>query len=247
VVDIVRREPVLAMAVLCAVVAMTGCASGNAPSGASDDDDDGHGHGGSGGGGHGGEASHGGAGGEAGAGGATVCDYPTGETGVLQGMLVDGALAWEGIAASDDAPATVTMADYYDCDGTKGINALLVIQSATWCAPCQADAATLEQKMQSSWSALGIRALTLMVEDGTSAPATVATAQQWKDNFGLDSVDVAADPDFSFRFLDVEHHIDEAVFPTQIVIDPRTMTIAVRDLTDADIGPQLEALASANQ
>jgi thiol-disulfide isomerase/thioredoxin len=232
--------------VLVSLVACAACASGEAPTGTGDADGSG---GKPGGGGAGAEAgaNAGGAGGSGAIGGGSACEYPQGEPGVLEGMLVDGALAWQGYAAASDAPSTVAAADYFDCDGAKGIDALLVIQSATWCGPCQAEAATLEAKMQSSWTALGIEVLTLMVEDGNTAPATIDTAAQWRSAFELDSVAVAADPDFTFRYFDFDKHIDEAVFPTKLVIDPRTMTITVRDVSNGDVGPALEALAAANQ
>ena len=198
-------------------------------------------------------ASVGGVGGNAsvgatnGSGGGSACVYPSGETGVLEGMLVDGSLSWQGFPAGASSPTTVAATDFFDCDGSRGVDAILVVQSATWCGPCQAEAAKLEGKMGGAWAGLGIRVLTLMVEDANESPATVDTASAWKNAFGLTSIAVAADPAFSFDYFNYEMHISGGAFPTQLVVDPRTMKIVVREEGDLPLDAQLEQLAEKNK
>jgi len=163
------------------------------------------------------------------------------------GEIVDGAAIWQGFLPGSEISAQITPADYFDCDGSRGIHALLVLQSATWCGPCQVEAAALEGKMSGGWDALGVEVITLMVEQQPEQAATVDTAQAWKNQFGLSSVAVAADPQFSFDAFDYDQHIPHSGFPTQLLVDPRTMQIVVRMDGDTPIDTQIEQLASDNQ
>jgi hypothetical protein len=177
----------------------------------------------------------------------TSCDYPPGPYGVHTGDLVDAAAVWEGFPAGATVAQTMVPSDYLDCDGSKGIHALLILQSATWCAPCQIEAAALQGKLDQGWSDLGVAVLTLMVEQQPEQPATVATAQAWKNEFGLSSAAVAADPQFTFDAFDFDKHIPHSGFPTQLLVDPRTMKIVVRQDSDIPLDAQVEQLAADNQ
>ena len=87
---------------------------------------------------------------------------------------------------------------------------------------------------------MGIRVLTLMVQDQSSAPASVATAQEWKDYFQLDSSAVAADPNFSFATS------GSVGLPLEIIVDPRTMQIVDRQEGYSGVHTALEQLAQQN-
>jgi hypothetical protein len=60
--------------------------------------------------------------------GTSPCEYPAGPYGVAEGQTVPPMLTWQGYAEgpSSDGVVTITMSDYFDCDGTKGIDALMV-------------------------------------------------------------------------------------------------------------------------
>ncbi|MCA9618124.1 MAG: hypothetical protein KC731_03860 [Myxococcales bacterium] len=71
--------------------------------------------------------STGSAGGETGAGaGPTVCEYPQGPYGVAQGAIVPPNLSWQGYAPGASTPSTISIADLFDCDGSRGIDAIIV-------------------------------------------------------------------------------------------------------------------------
>jgi len=157
--------------------------------------------------------------------GATVPDpcangYPTGGYGTSMGKVVNPGLGWQGYAAKETSPSTIHPADLYDCDGSKGINALVFDVSAVWCAACQAQAADTAQ-ISAQYDALGIRLITLMVQDASQAPATVQTALQWRQQYQLNDVAVCADPGFAFAPLG-QSSVD---LPVTVVVDPRTMII----------------------
>lgn len=180
-----------------------------------------------------------------GTGGTSSCVYPSTGYGVHVGETVDPSLSWQGYGPSSDVAGAVSPPDFFDCDGSKGIHAVLFVLSATWCEPCQAEATTLEGKA-AQWSSMGIRVVTLMVQDATENPAALATATQWKTQFGLSNVGVVADPGFSFDQFDFATHTDHTGFPTQIIVDPRTMKIVTYQQGDAPVDSQLEALAESN-
>ena len=84
-----------------------------------------------------------------------ACTYPTATYGVQLGNTVNPSLSWQGYPARR-RPAAIAIANYLDCDGTKDINALLVIESATWCEACQVEASELGAKLANSWGSRGI-------------------------------------------------------------------------------------------
>jgi hypothetical protein len=62
-----------------------------------------------------------------GAGGSpTVCDYPAGPYGVAQGSIVPPTLSWQGFVPGSNTPSTISIQDLFDCDGTRGIDAIII-------------------------------------------------------------------------------------------------------------------------
>lgn len=149
------------------------------------------------------------------------CVYPTTGISTQPGGVIANH-TWQGYVNESTQVSAVSMADYHDCAGQKGINSLLIAVSATWTGTCQEQAKTLTDKMTNEWEALGIRVLTLMIEDADSKPATTDTALQWKQQYGLTSTTVAADPQFFFSQLASGGAIG---LPFLVVVDTRTMTL----------------------
>jgi thiol-disulfide isomerase/thioredoxin len=164
-------------------------------------------------------------------------------TGARVGKSAPLDASFRGYVERSTTASTIALRDYSDPDGAKGINAVLIIVSATWCIACQYEARTLEREIADGWGALGIRVLTLMTEDTAANPATEATALEWKKRYKLDSVAVAADPG---RTFELAGKLGTSL-PTKIVIDPRTMKIV--DVQEGFNGkyPALLALAQANK
>ena len=146
--------------------------------------------------------------------------YPQGPYGTGEGKIVNPGLTWQGYLPNQTSASTITPNDLFDCDGSKGIDAIVFDVAAEWCAACQSQASN-EPQLFSKYDALGIRVVTLVVQDASSAPATIATAQSWKQQYGLTDVAVCADPSFSFAPIG-QSSVD---LPVTIVVDPRTMKI----------------------
>ena len=189
-----------------------------------------------------------GGGSASGAGGSTstggvVCQYPMGSYNNKVGAVVKPGLTWEGFADDSDTAGTVAMEDYYDCDGSRGINAILILTSATWCGACEQEASELKGTgaTYTQWKEMGIRVITLMIEDiNQGQAATVTTAEKWKTKFKLANA-VVADPKFSFAPLTG----GSIGLPYQVVVDPRTMTIV--DIQEGYSGEYASTLALAKK
>lgn len=141
------------------------------------------------------------------------CSYPTGPFGTSPSTVVESDLSWS-CAGSD-----VSAAELFDCDGSKGINAIVFDVSAEWCAACVAQATDLD-KLIPQYEQLGVKLVTLMVQDAASNPATLGTASSWKTKYDL-GIDVCADPGFAFK----PSGSGSVNLPVTIVVDPRTMII----------------------
>lgn len=168
------------------------------------------------------------------------CEYPTGQTGVAEGKVLRKTLQWQGFLEGSTQQTTIKVEDYLDCDGTKGINALLLTTGALWCGNCNQEASEFDRNMANKWEAMGIKILSLIIEDSYSNPATIANAQQWRSKHGGQRFAVGVDPAFSFA------QWGENGLPTQLVVDPRTMQIVYRQEGYSPSYPSLEGLAQRN-
>jgi hypothetical protein len=133
----------------------------------------------------------------------------------------------------------MTPKDFFDCDGSRGIHALLIIDSSSWCSACRNEASGMEQHIASSWGPAGVKVLQLLVENSSAQPATTATAQSWKDYFQLKSVWVAADPNFLLKSPAA------TAYPYKMIVNPRTMQI-VSTYTGGAYDSQVLQLANSN-
>jgi hypothetical protein len=178
-------------------------------------------------------------------GGATACVYPEGTYGKEVGDLVSPSYKWEGYAEGTTGAAEISeisIESYLDCDGSKKINALMIIESAEWCGNCQEEAKQLNSKMANGWEEKGIRVLTLMAQNLAGQPATTAIAFKWKETYQLNSTAVAIDPPITFT----PPGASSIGLPLIVVIDPRTMEIVHTQEGYSGTHPQLEQLAEKN-
>jgi hypothetical protein len=171
----------------------------------------------------------------------TVCNYPPGPYGTSIGATVSPNLTWQGYRPDTDQVAPISIQDYFDCDGTRGVNALLLIQSALWCGACQAEAEELNAHVAGGWSQQHISVLTLIIEDQVGNPASVSHALAWKNAFDAKGWGVVADPAFTFASGGGNG------LPLIIVVDPRSMKVVDKS---EGLGPgaywSLEQLAASN-
>ncbi len=158
------------------------------------------------------------------------------------GDVLDPSLQWQGYAPGASTVSTIKITDFFDCDGTKGVNALLLDASATWCGPCNMEADSIPTWMSGSWGKDGVKVVTLMIQDENRNKATTMTAQAWISAHSLTSIDVCADPDDSLGmgFMGI---------PANFLIDPRTMKIVSEtEGTNApDADPAVDQLALKNK
>lgn len=175
----------------------------------------------------------------------TGCAYPPGPYGVAVGKVLNPDLQWQGFAPNASAPSTVKITDLYDCDGSKGINAIVVDSAGQWCVACQAIVQQVPIWLSSSgdkWTKLGVQILNLVIQNNDYEPATITTAQQWRDQYKLTSIYVVADPNDTFPTNEL---------PYELLVDPRTMKVVHNLTTDTNQAadgsdPNVTQLATKN-
>ncbi|MEZ4442237.1 MAG: hypothetical protein R3B72_24295 [Polyangiaceae bacterium] len=158
------------------------------------------------------------------------------------GSTLSPELMWTGYPEGPAiAASTVDIGDYLDCNGSRGINAIVVATTQYGSSSDEQLAASLEATMK-DWGnqGLGIRWISLLLDDPGEGPPSAAGAKQWKDTWGLDSVAVCADPGASMVS-------GGAVgTPMLTIVDPRTMQIvSVEESFDGDFSAVI-ALAQSN-
>ena len=148
-----------------------------------------------------------------------ACTYPKGPYGVGLNQVLSPNSSWLGYAANDTAVKMMKMSDLFDCDGSKGINAIMIDVSAGWCAACETQAHD-EAQLVSQYDAAGVKAITLLIMDAAENPATTQTALDWRTTYGLVDVGVYADPNFL-----LQPNEQSIGLPITYIVDPRTMKI----------------------
>jgi hypothetical protein len=160
------------------------------------------------------------------------------------GAVVDPSLTWQGYKDDSGSAGTVSIADYFDCDGSRGVNALLLDESATWCPDCLNEASKIAPQVTSSWASAGVRVITLMSQDQQQKPASLDTALSWRNEYALTSGAVCADPKWTTRLWGGASASGNGL-PTNVLIDPRTMKIVA--MQPSDLEGTVGNLASANR
>jgi hypothetical protein len=156
-----------------------------------------------------------------------------------EGEVLSASLGWEGFAAGSDALTTVTLGDFHDPDGARGIRALLIHQISVTCPACKLTTEQLRGRLDGGWTASGVEVLQLVFLDGTLDWADAEDAAGWKQTWDA-SWAVAADPSFTFKRLGTN------ALPVQVLIDPRTLRVEKRTEGYQSSYPDLEALLAAN-
>jgi hypothetical protein len=172
------------------------------------------------------------------------CTYPAGPYGKAMGQVIPGTYTWHGYLPGGTALTTMKASDLYDCDGTKGINAILFDSAALWCGPCQMEASANSPLVQmgGKWQTEGVAWVTLVIQDLNQNPATTANATTWRNEFKLQPAYVFADPSLDFG------HAGQNGLPTNVLVDPRTMKVVniVEGYGGPD-DPSVDALALKNK
>ncbi len=175
----------------------------------------------------------------------TVCTYPDGPYGFSVGKVIPATLKWDGLGAGG-SPVTYTSSDFLDCDGSKGINAVLFDTSAQWCGACQQEASQLESIIRTNWGANGVAVITLMIEDNNGKRTSdVAVAQQWMKAFHLTNVPVVMDPQFEFA-----SYVNGTIgLPYNVLVNPRDMKVlkVAYNVGPGGHEPAIDGLIAANK
>ena len=171
--------------------------------------------------------------------GAAPCaSGPPTTSGVGVGQRVPSELSWQGYGAGDEQERSISIREFYDCDGRQGVHGVLLITSQYGCSRCTSQASGLTQMIESWAQGFNIKVLTLKIEDSDgSKPASMEGAG--RDTYG----------EQQRRRLRQRLHDDPRTgggsirfgTPLNSVIDPRTMeVIDVIQTFDRSYGSLLE-------
>lgn len=134
------------------------------------------------------------------------------------------SLTWKGYPEGDPATtklAQVTIDQWYDPDGSKGINALLFLTSKYNCAVCAKEAKNLQSRID-GWNSAGkgIKIIVLVINNvSANGPSDSQAALQWKTQYGLNDATVVIDPTVTFAVS------SSFATPLKTIVDPRTMKV----------------------
>ncbi len=173
-----------------------------------------------------------------GAGGGTVGEapywtnkpYPEGPYGHAIGSVIPPIelLGWKDPAAAGQDTSKlepVSVADFYNPDGTKPGKVLFLDASAEWCPPCNAQYAAMKaQDFYAEEHAKGIEIFGALLEDAKNppGPAKPSDIAVWTEKYDV-HFSFAADPGVKTGLL-----FDQDAFPSGTIIDLRTMTIVAK-------------------
>ena len=161
--------------------------------------------------------------------------YPAGPYGKTKGATFP-PLTLAGYRDGSPTWSTVSMKDYFDPDGTKGIRGVLVVAAAEWCGVCQGEVKWVTASYASAYRAKGARFVTALLQNGARSAATQATATLWRDTFSIPYA-VAIDPSLST----LPESGGALTLPYSYVLDPRTMRV-VEVTSAAQTPPTIPAL-----
>ena len=174
--------------------------------------------------------------------GPPPCAWPEQNLGVGVGQYVPANFAWQGLAPGENQERQISIQEFFDCDGSRNLHAVLLITSQYGCSRCTSQASGLTQ-MLSNWQldGLNIKVLTLKIEDSNGTkPASIEGANYWRDAYNLNTSYVGYDNGYTMIPRTGGGSVRFGT-PLNSVIDPRTMeVIDVIQTFDRSYGSLLE-------
>jgi hypothetical protein len=153
--------------------------------------------------------------------------YPAGPYGTgLGATLADYSfLGWhDPVAASYDETKLeeVSLSEYYDPDGTKGIRLLWINASAVWCSVCRTEMKDIKnQGVRATFAPQGVQMLVTLFEDKNSGPAKPLDLHNWGSAPAhLIDFPLVLDPGFKLGAF-----FTSDATPLNLLVDARTMKI----------------------
>jgi thiol-disulfide isomerase/thioredoxin len=133
-------------------------------------------------------------------------------------------LTWKGHRDGTGPLVDISMSDYYDPDGKKGLTAVYFIVAAEWCGPCNAEAEVSPKIYGEAYKPRGAKYVSVVIEDKAQKPATLATLDSWISTHKI-NFDMGLYPSKADHSVDVLPNIQNVGLPHNYIIDPHTMVI----------------------
>jgi len=138
------------------------------------------------------------------------------------------AKGWLNAKADGQDPAKLApfaLSDFFDPDGTKGNELLLLNTAAVWCSACKNEhnGTSSSPSLSDHFAELGPRGLVIvstLFQDAASNPATEQNLVAWATAFDTD-FPFALDPEYQLG----GRYVDSATAPLNLVVDARTMKL----------------------
>lgn len=153
--------------------------------------------------------------------------YPVGPYGTEVGSVIANLsfLGWrDPVASGYDAGALerVSFSDFYDPNGDKGLEVIVINASAVWCSVCQTELADMKSaSVYSRFRQAGVEIIGTLFEDAVGDPATPSDLTYW-GNSTRRAIEfpLVLDPG-----LKMGAYFTSDATPLNLVIDARTMRI----------------------
>lgn len=156
--------------------------------------------------------------------GTSRAPYPDPPYGTKRGAIIENFrfLGWRnpGDAGFDSSAMTpVSLSDYYDPTGSKGIEYIVLTATAVWCSVCKFEYQELRPATVKSYGERGVVFMGALFEDNDSGPARPSDAETWAKTYDV-SFPFVVDPSFK-----LSPFFDREATPMTMVIDASNMTI----------------------
>jgi hypothetical protein len=173
--------------------------------------------------------------------------YPDAPYGTEPGSVVSNACfeGWRSPAAAaarNAALEPISLADFFDRDGTGKVRILLINTAAVWCSACRVEHEDLPA-YAARLGPQGLAIVSALFQDQARNPAEPSDLSAWAETFGT-NFPMVIDPDYELgRYASAE------TAPLNLVVDARTMVILRKYIGDqaAVMWPFIEGRLAAER
>lgn len=155
--------------------------------------------------------------------------YPDPPYGTKRGAIIENFrfLGWRQPMEADfdtDALGPVSLSDYYDPRGDKGIEYIVITATAVWCSVCKLEYQELRPAAIESYADRGVVFMGALFEDNNAGPARPSDAETWARTYDV-SFPFVLDPSFK-----LSPFFDRTATPMTMIVDASNMEIVWMEL-----------------